>query len=274
VIPLLFAALALAATPAKDTVPLWSLAFKGESPMAAFFDAASGSLFVSVRSGNGESGHIAKVSQAGKLEKLAFAVAEGAPGALRAFDGKIYWILGNQVQSSGGAGVLSEGSVAQELGILSDIAVDRRGVIYVGTSAGNLVRISAGAVRAEQKGLPITGLFLYQDTLEILRGARLQSVTLSAAGANVDVGSVPFCEKKCRGIERTSTGKWLTVSGPQVIEVNGQGSSRTLYRASSVRSSLGRPAYVYQMNPEDDFFVVPFPAEGVIRAFRVNTAKK
>lgn len=272
-IALLFAALALAAAPAKKPAPpLWTVEFKGERPAAAFFDAASGSVLVSVRAANGEGGHIAKVSQAGKLENAEFAASKGPPGALRAFDGRIYWIAGSRVFSKDSEGVTTVGTVDTELGDPRDIAVDRKGVIYVGTSTGYLVRINGGVATAEQKGQPVTGLFLYQDTLQVLRGTKLQAITISA-NADPEAASIPFCVKECRGLERTGAGKWLTVSGSQVLEVGGQGSSRTLYAAPR-NAELGRPAYVYQMNTEDDFFVVPFPEEHVIRAFRVNAARK
>jgi hypothetical protein len=272
-ISLFFAALALAAAPAKKPAkPIWSLEFKGEHPEAAFFDAASGAIFVSLQNKNGEGGRIAKVSQAGKLEIERFAESKGPPGALRAFDGKIYWISGNQVQSKGEEGVLTEGTVPTELGAPRDIAVDRHGISYVGTSNGSLVKLHNGVATAEQKGQPITGLFLFQDNLHILRGTKLQSVSVSPT-VETYATSLPFsCEKECRGLERTGAGKWLTVNGRNVIEVGGK--TRTLYQAPEAKAVLGRPAYVYQMNTEDDFFVVPFPNEQVIRAFRVNAASK
>ena len=257
----------------QDAPSLWTLEFKGEHPVAVFFDAASSSLFVSVRSAGGASGHIAKVSQAGKLENADFATSGEPLGALRAFDGRIFWIAGNQVFSKGRDGVRNEGSVAAELGDLCDIAVDRKGVVYVGTSAGYLVRIRGGVVSAEQKGQPVTGLFLYQDTLQLLRGTQLQSITVSAR-TDPQASSIPFCAKECRGLERTGTGKWLTVSGAQALEVGNGGSPRILYSAPASSPALGRPAYVYQMNSDDDFFVVPIPGESVIRAFRVNAARK
>jgi hypothetical protein len=272
-IPLFFALLALAALPAKKPIgPLWSLEFKGEHPEAAFFDAASGAIFVSVRNKNGESGRIAKVSQTGKLEIERFAESKGPPGALRAFDGKIFWISGNQVQSKGDEGVHTEGTVATEFGALRDIAVDRHGTIYVGTSNGTLVQLRSGVASAVKKGQPITGLFLSQDTLHILRGTKLQSIIVSTT-AEPAATSLPFiCEKDCSGLERTGAGKWLTVNGRRVIEVGA--SAHTLYEAPNAKAMLGRPAYVYQMNTEDDFFVVPVPNEQVIRAFPVNAASK
>ena len=253
--------------------PLWTLEFPGKRPTSAFFDAASGALFVSLAAKNGEGGTIAKVSLGGKVENKAFASSKGAPGPLRAYAGRIYWISGSQVQSKGGEGILTEGTVATELGDPTDIAIDRHGTVYVGTSAGNLVSLGAGEASAEQRGQPITGLFLLDGSLQILRGTRLQAITI-AVSQEAASSSVPLCSKECRGLERTSAGKWLTVSGSKVLEVDGAGSSRTLYVAPDAATEIGRPAYVYSMDTTADFYVLPFPKAGKIQAFRVNAVSK
>ncbi|MGZ3652235.1 MAG: hypothetical protein ACXVB9_22035 [Bdellovibrionota bacterium] len=272
----MIAALALAAlafaAPAPSK-PLWTVQFAGKRPRAAFFDATSSSLIVSLGDKNGEGGSLARVALTGKVENEKLARSKGTPGAIRGFGGKLYWISGNLVESKSDEGILTEGTIPKELGDATDVAVGRKGEIYVGTSSGNLVRISNGAVTSILKGLPISGLFILPDTLHILRRRRLQSISLSAAEPEPQAAQIAFCAKDCHGLERTSSGNWLTVSGARVLEVNGKGNARVLY-SGEPKTELGRPAYVYHMETSEDFYVVPFPAEGVIRAFRVNALPK
>ncbi len=154
-----------------------------------------------------------------------------------------------------------------------DIAGGRGPVIYVGTTGGYLAHLVTGGPPSQDlKGAPITGMFLLQNTLHLLRGRRLEEFGLSAGAAPEESG-LNVCDRKCGGLERTSAGNWLTVSGNRVLAVNGRADARTLYRASP-KTELGRPAYVYRMNTKEDFFVLPFPSIGEIRAYRVNEGSK
>ncbi len=89
------------ATPKAPSAPLWTRAFPGEHPTAAYFDATSGTLFVSLRDPNGEGGRIAQVSLDGKVEKPTVARSKGPPGPLRSYGDRLYWISGQGVQSFG-----------------------------------------------------------------------------------------------------------------------------------------------------------------------------
>jgi len=215
---------------------------------------------------------IAQVSLEGKLVNADFATSSGPAGAIRSFDGKIYWASGNQIQSKGDRGVRSEGLIPSDLGAVTDIAIGKKGEIYVGTSSGALVRLTGDKAVTLQKGAPVTGLFLLLDTLYVLRQRFLQGVSLYPETAS-KTSPVALCEKYCSGLEHTSNGKWLTANGSKILEVSEKGNSRTLYQGDP-KALLGRAAYAYQMEPANDFFVVPFPAEGVIRAFRVNAVSK
>jgi len=242
---------------------LWSLAFPGAHPQAAFFDAASSALFVSV--GDAEGARVDRVSLEGKLLKKGVTRAKGAPGSLRAYDGRIYWIAGDQVMSFTDEGTLSLGRLLKENGDPVDLALGRSGAVFVGMSDGSLLRLEAGLSSVEFRGQPITGLFLLEDTLFILRGTRLQSVTL-ANFSDPESNAASFCSVNCYGLERTSSGYWLTTQKGKVLEVDG---TRTKVLLTTGKS-LGRPAYVYRKDPKDDFFVIPFPEEGMVRAFRMT----
>src|SRR3989344_5287277 len=78
------------------TAPLaWELEFSAR-PEAAFFDANSASIFVSLAE-EGDSARVDRVSLEGKLLKKGLARGQGRAGALRAYDGKIYWVVGRKV---------------------------------------------------------------------------------------------------------------------------------------------------------------------------------
>lgn len=262
--PFASAAKKLVAKPANPQ-PVWELSFSSGKPTAVFFDVASGALFVSLR--DQESGRIAKVSLEGKIQNEKVAASQGVPGPLRSFDGRIYWISGDQVQSWGRTGVVSEGHFPKELGDAVDLAITRNRVIYLGTTSGAVVRLQDGVFSRELGGAPVTGLFLLEDTLHILRGTRLHFLTLGAE-SEAERASMALCEVNCYGLERTNGGNWLTVSKGGVLEVNGAGRSTLLLSTSQ---KLGRPAYVYRRDPKDDFYVLPFQEEGKIRAYRLKT---
>src|SRR3990167_6550826 len=114
----LISTMAFSAEPAE----IWTLSFKGEKPVAVFFDAMSGSLYVSVK--EGDRARLDRVSLEGKLEKRAMATLKGEPGPLRAYDGKLYWLAGSSVQlvdPKGGRGVLPH--FPTEAGTPLDIAI-------------------------------------------------------------------------------------------------------------------------------------------------------
>jgi hypothetical protein len=159
------------------------------------------------------------------------------------------------------------------MGQPNDIAVAKGPVVYVGTSGGYLAHLVRDGIPSQDlKGAPITGLFLLSDTLHVLRGKRLEEFGLSASESPEESG-FSIHNGYCSGLERTSAGDWLTVSGSKVIAVNGKGDAKTLYNGPP-KSELGRPAYVYRMNTKEDFFVVPFPSLGEIRAYKVNEGSK
>lgn len=238
---------------------VWSLAFPNGQPVAAFFDVASNSISVSIAE-TGGGARVDRVTLEGKLDKARVAKGKGKPGPLRAYGGDLFWINGSEVLRIGSSGVGSEGKVPAELGAPVDIAVARGRAIYVGLSSGALYRL--GSAAPESHGAGITGLFLLDDTIHILRGTRLESLRLTGGQSSK---STTLCQLPCYSLERTSAGKWLTTQAGNVLEVNG-GRSKVLLKTTA--QELGRPAYVYRKDPKDDFFVIPFASEGVIRAFR------
>ncbi len=210
-------------------------------------------------------GRVDRVSLDGKREKKEVAKAPGAPGPLRAFDGNLYWIAGEQVKSFSPEGKqVNELTISGGQGDPVDIAVGS-GLIYLGMPNGSLLQIIGKKTTVAAQGAPISGLFLLADTLFVLRGTRFESLGLSGAKS-----TKLFCELNCHGLERTSAGQWLTVQAGRVLELEGGRAEPLL----STGKEIGRLAYVYRKEAKDDFFVLPFPQDGMIRAYRKYTIER
>lgn len=251
---MLFALLLSALSFGADAQEIWNLPYPGEKPVAAFFDAASGAIFVSVK--EGERPRLDRVSLDGKLDRKAVATAKGEPGNLRAFDGKIYWIAGDGVQIVDPKG--SRGSLAhvpQSKARPSEIAIARDGAVYLAFDNGALYRITEKKAELAKELKAIRGMVLLENQLHILVEKELVTLSLEKNLAKKE----SFCD--CTGLERSSRGTWLTAQGGRVLE--GKKALLTL------KKELGRPAYVYRMDPSQDFFVLPFPSEGMLRAYRM-----
>ncbi len=250
---------------------IWSVEYLGEKPTAAFFDAASGSIYVSVDERNGRA-RLDRVSLAGVVEKRGMATFQGAAGPLRAYDGKIYWAAGSSVQIVDPKGARTSMPATPGLTRVSAIAVDRHGVVYllenelvvyrVGSLEASMY-IEGGKLSGSKK---FRGLFLYLDRLYLALDNRLLSFAPAKDGEQMqpkDEGA--FCD--CRFLERTSAGKWLTTAGGRVL-VDGK-SILTLKTGE-----LGHPAYVFRMDTAEDFFVLPLPSEGKLVAYRMPAMEK
>jgi hypothetical protein len=249
-------------TQAKE---IWSLDYAGEKPVAAFFDAASGAVYVSVQDSNGR-GRLDRVSLEGKFEKKGLATSAGVPGPMRAYDGKIYWIVGSSVQIVDPKG--ARGSIVgdPELTRANQIAVDKDGNVYL--IRGNLlVRVDGKKEELVWEGKNLRGLFLYLNELNLLSDGKLVSLVLDPkTGKAKSKEESPFCAE-CSGLERTSSGKWLTSEHGKVF-VDGK-PILTLEV-----DYVGYPAYVFRMNPDEDFFVLPLPDDGKLVAYRMPVIAK
>jgi len=243
----------------SEAKEIWSLPYAGEMPVAAFFDASSGAIYVSVK--EGERARLDRVSFAGKLEKKGVATGKGEPGPLRAFDGKLYWIVGSSVQivdPKGARGTVSH--IPADKGIPTDIAVARDGSVFLAFSAGALFRVSEKGALLIREGKPISGLLLLQEHLHLLSAGMLETLNLDKK----EESSENFCE--CTGLERSSRSTWISTQKGKVLE--GRQTILTL------KAETGRLAYVYRMDTAEDFFVLPFPKEGIVRAYRMPGAVK
>lgn len=260
----LLLALSACASPLTEK---WSAKVEDGEPVAAFFDVSSAHLFVSVKE-EGDSARIDRFDLSGKLVKKGIARAHGLAGNLRAHSGKIYWVAGQTVWRFQPETARREkvGEIPGKLGEPRDLAVTRNGEVLVGLSDGVLYSLAEeGKIRA--RGASIGGMFLLDNILYILRETKLEPFDLS--GKNQGVLS-PVCRKKCSGLEKTSSGSWITAEEPGLREFSAKSpkSNRILLETNE---TLGRFAYVYERDTANDLLIVPFSSEKSLRAFRIQS---
>jgi|GEM_PF-5005428 len=245
---------------------IWELDYAGEHPVAAFFDAASGAMYVSVKDSNGR-GRLDRVSLEGKLEKRGMATAPGVPGPMRAHDGKIYWAAGSSVQIVDPKGARSSLPGMQPmLDAVRAIAVDGKGMVYVLQSDKMIFAISNLDPKLFLHGEGFFGFFLLLDRLYIAKKKEIISLTLDdIAKSRSPRVEGPFCD--CRYLERTSAGTWLTTRKNEVLV-----DRQPILTLKT--ESIGHPAYVFRMDPSQDFFVLPLSDQGKLRAYRMPVTAK
>lgn len=255
----MFALAAFAAEPKE----IWSLKIEGGKPEAAFFDVASSSLYVSVAE-NGGGARLDKVSLEGKLEEKGAFKAKGEAGPLRAYGGKLFWVAGERVMvlDPKESGTLELKPYPNGKGTALDIAIARDGAVYLSFAGGSLWRVGE-----KTEGVSLSGngnvraLFVLNDKLHYLQDGKLFARSEAQPKA---VLSETFCD--CRWLERTSAGHWLTVKGSQVLVARKP--------VLTLKTEIGRPAYVFRMDTTQDFFVLPLPEENSVRAYRMPGAER
>ncbi|RZA09870.1 MAG: hypothetical protein EOP11_00230 [Proteobacteria bacterium] len=242
-------------TQAAAAAPIWDSAFEFAvegKPRAVFFDAGTSSLLVATDVKTGA--RVDRYSLEGKLQEKGTMDAAGDAGALRAYDTKLFWIVGGKLKASGPHNTKLEVTKNFQDATLTDITVLRGGK-PLGVGAAGV--ITDEKVDATFQG--ITGVYQYLDDIYLLADGK----RLARAGK---AGSEAFCEN-CRWLERTSAGDWLTVNGNKLLRRSGKKPAEKFLELSS---AAGRPAYVFQKDPADDFILVPLPEEGKVKAFRAR----
>lgn len=129
---------------AQQATPLWTATEGLDAPESAFFDAGSGTLFVSVvggaptaRDGNGR---IAKLSLDGKVTAGSFTTGLNAPKGLRAFKGTL-WVadLDEVVGIDMATGKINSRVKIADAKFLNDVAVGPDGTVYASDTMLNRV---------------------------------------------------------------------------------------------------------------------------------------
>lgn len=227
---------------AKPWKQVWEVRFEA-APRFAFYDATSTNVLIAL-----DGAAVRRISLQGEAEKENFAEAEGAPGPMRAYGGRIYWAIGKQVYSfpSDGGRLRKE---AEALAEIADISLDAKGKLLVAGAKG--VGEPGKEAGAPARALFALGSDLYSLSEGTVRGPEARKKKI--------------CAKPAFGLERSPNGKWITVCEGRVSR-----EGEVLVPAAGT----GRIAYVYRKESKYDLLIVPYPEEKAVRAFQSEEAGK
>jgi hypothetical protein len=143
---------------AQQATPLWTATEGLDAPESAFFDAGSGTLFVSVvggaptaRDGNGR---IAKLSLDGKVTAGSFTTGLNAPKGLRGFKGTLWAAdLDEVIGIDMATGKITSRVKVADAKFLNDVAVGPDGTVYASdTMLNRIYAVSNGAATVFVEG--------------------------------------------------------------------------------------------------------------------------
>ncbi|MGZ3713716.1 MAG: hypothetical protein ACXVBE_18255, partial [Bdellovibrionota bacterium] len=117
--------------------------------------------------------------------------------------------------------------------------------------------------RVRNEGELITGLFLLDTDLYLLKKKHIQSLELKTEKLGP---KKVFCQSECIGLEKASSGAWITAEGNKLREINGT-KTETILEA---KETIARFAYVYDREPKEDMLILPFPKSSMLRAYRFH----
>jgi hypothetical protein len=227
---------------AKPWKQVWEVRFD-TAPRFAFYDATSSNVLVAL-----DGAAVRRISLQGEAEKENFAEAEGTPGPMRAYGGRIYWAIGKTIYSFPADGGRLRKEAEASAPVL-DLSLDAKGKLFVAGAKG------VGEPKKEY-GAAATSLFALSADLFTLRGGNVSGPAKERK----------ICDQAAFGLERSPDGKWVTVCGKRVSR-----EGETLVEG---KTKPGRIAYVYRKESQYDLLVVPFPEEKVVRAYQSEEAGK
>ena len=229
----------------------WSAKVEGGEPVAVFFDAATASVFASVKTSSGA--RVDQFSAEGQLLRKNVVRASGSAGALRAYDGKIYWVAGDSLWRFAPGARRAEKVAKLPAAGVRDLAVDKDGKVYYATHASGT---TVG------KGADATAVLLLEKDLFILRGGEL---FVAEQGSQAERTHLLLCKSTapCQGLERSSGGAWIVAEGSELKSVSAK-ENRVVATLPSVPGRLG---YIYRKDAKEDLVVIPFPDAHTIRAY-------
>lgn len=265
----------------------WEVNTGVQSPESAYFDAASGVIFVSNVGGGGGAakdgdGFISKLSRDGKLLQAKWVTGLNAPKGMRS-SGGVLWV--SDVDRLLGIDI-AEGKIRESVEIptqmfLNDVACDAQGRVYVSDTRGDKIyRYHQGKVTLLAEGARLetpNGLLVEGDRLVVAGwglgvGADLSTQTpgqlfsLDLAGGDKrpisrePLGNLDGVESL--GEEGYIVSDW--VAG-KVFHVQRDGQTRLLVQLPSGTADVG---YV----PASRLLIVPQMLESKITAFQLPTA--
>jgi sugar lactone lactonase YvrE len=240
---------------AQQATPLWTATEGLDAPESAFFDAGSGTLFVSVvggspaaRDGNGR---IAKLSLDGKVTAGSFTTGLNAPKGLRGFKGTL-WVadLDEVIGIDMASGKITSRVKIADAKFLNDVAVGPDGTVYASDTMlnrvyavtnGNASVFVEGADLAAPNGLLVDGGRLVVGSMGSLapggQGGGLMAIDLKTK-AKTPITPKPV--GAIDGVESDGSGGYIVTDfrGAKVLHITPKGEVHELKQLSGSAADL------------------------------------
>jgi hypothetical protein len=269
---------------AQQAAPLWSATEGLDAPESAYFDAASGTIFVSViggaptaRDGNGR---IAKLSLDGKVTAPSFTTGLNAPKGLRAFKGTLWAAdLDEVVGIDMASGKVTSRVKIADAKFLNDVAVGPDGTVYASdTMLNRIYAVTNGAASVFSEGADLAapnGLLV--DGNRLIVGS-MGSLAPGGAGGGllaIDLKSkqkTPITPKPVGaidGVESDGSGGWVVTDfrAAKVLHVTPKGEVHELKQLSGSAADLA-------VVPAKRMLVVPNLQGNSVAAYDAGSAIK
>ena len=196
--------------------PAWNAPLPGDG-RAAYFFAQQNKILVSVQFP--EKSELLQLDFDGKNPLVLTTVAEGGAGAIRSYEGTIFWVVGKSVFS------VTEGKASAKIQSekkIADISVSQKGELLL----------------AKGEGI----FFLWPDLFRLEEGILFQKDK-----------KLPLKCSGCWGLEKIPGGAWFSSRGTEVVELGKNKPKAVL----SLEREIGRIGYIYARDSKDDILLVP-----------------
>lgn len=275
---------------AQDVAPsiAWELSDGVQSPESAYFDEASGFLFVSQIGSGGATGkdgdgYISKLTPDGKIVSLKWIIGLNAPKGLRSHKGRL-WVsdIDRLVEID-----ITAGKVVAEIPVpgaqfLNDVACDADGTVYVSDTTGSKIyRLRNGQVEVFAEGEDLeypNGLLVVGDNLVVASWGkpnddfstevpgRLFTLNLKTKEKSL-ITPEPF--GNLDGLEAVRGGRYFVSdwAAGKVFLIGSDGRSRLLLQLPKGAADIG-------IVPSERLLIVPQMLENKVTAYRIQRPKK
>ena len=275
---------------AQDVPPsiAWELSEGVQSPESAYFDEASGFLFVSQIGSGGATGkdgdgYLSKLTPDGKVVALKWITGLNAPKGQRSHKGRL-WVsdIDRLVEIDMAAGKVVAEIPVSGAKFLNDVACDADGTVYVSDTTGSKIyRFLNGQVEVFAEGEDLeypNGLLVVGDNLVVASWGkpnddfstevpgRLFTLNLKTKEKSL-ITPEPF--GNLDGLETVRGGRYFVSdwSAGKVFLISGDGRSRLLLQLPKGAADIG-------IVPSERLLIVPQMLENKVTAYRIQRPKR
>lgn len=267
---------------------VWELATGVLSPESAYFDPASGYVFVSNigeggPTGKDGDGYISKVSVQGEMLDARWITGLHAPKGLRSHGGRL-WVadIDQLVEVDIEQGTIVQRVPVENATFLNDVACDRDGAVYVSdTLNSRIYRYRDGNVELFAEGEELeypNGLLVVNDRLVVAAWGRPKPDFSTDVPGRLFTLDLTTAEKSLitaeplgnlDGVELVAEGRYLVSdwNAGKVLYVTPTGASREVLQLPKGTADIG---YI----PDQQVLIVPQMSENRVTAYRLTPPER